>query len=567
MNESTQENAITTSVEFSTDDSGKKKVHRGKLKFGAGTFPTLEIEIPFGNHSLDESQTIICTSDSNTYTLFKCKQIRGTIYPDYVAEGKIDTAVDEIIITLSGFSEWMHQYDRFELESDKIIKNKTTRHFSEEFIYKGNHFIIRSSDHTSVRSVSETESTVKELCELRINQIDGSLTIEIIESLAHEIRNLFSLLMWGPINIYQLHLVSNKKRMKLHSWKFARIEETFKSPREYVISPDLMLDDKLWPKVFKNFFAGESRKRFDAFWKRIVGLLNYKGFWEYQILGYVSLFDAYSQSYRTKRNNRINRAVFEEMKDEIKSVIRRYKDLPTNTNSSLPVFESIIAGVDKIRNTVSMDFSERFNNSMMNPNFIDNRINLMIGLTNNEMSILKEIRDLSAHGRPVLRAGVDLTNELTLMNKLAVLLMYLIHKDFGFSDAQFASYACRSLNTYIRDAHLNEFHRDSIIGKVLSFNVSPEFLALAKQLKSNHLVLRRNGDDLKIDNEATKAVHVKWLLGKHSELRLDEFVKHHESLNEFEKVEYVSYLYLINGSVQEKIYSACIIQQQTEHET
>ena len=124
-------------------------------------------------------------------------------------------------------------------------------------------------------------------------------------------------------------------------------------------------------------------------------MFSYQGAWEYELLGYISLLDAYSSEFSEKKRKKLPRSKYRLIKDDLLNVIKHHgRELDSEYSSVLESFKAAISG---IRNTNLPTFKEKFYALVET---IDPNVYSTIDLSEEQFTHIKKLRDLSAHGQP-----------------------------------------------------------------------------------------------------------------------------------------------------------------------
>lgn len=100
------------------------------------------------------------------------------------------------------------------------------------------------------------------------------------------------------LSIKKTWIVSDdvKHIIPLYFYAPSKSAQPFEHPHECLIYSSQLLNNDDWAKILTSAFNNVNPSISD-FWVRLVSMFSYKGFWEYEILGVVSLLDAYSKNY------------------------------------------------------------------------------------------------------------------------------------------------------------------------------------------------------------------------------------------------------------------------------
>ena len=450
-------------------ESAERELH-AILKIKENKLPLLDFDSFSSEYnylpelSENEKQKIKCRSELKTYTLINCETNGDIIYPRYIVEGDVDDNINGIEISLSGFSTWFDQFTHFKITESEIKKKILDHKFDEIVIINGESYQISSNYCCNIKNVKKRDFIVSEYTTIKLLKLNGCVSAYEAEELSHDIRRLFSLLLALPLSIEYIWLLDRDRgcRKPFYFASAGTTEEPFDSPRESLIYPMMIFNNRMWSRVFNNYFSHSTKKPFQTIWSRLPFLFSHTGAWEYDLLGLVSVLDSYCSFYSDKKGKNLTKAECKALKESLIDIIDQYST-KFDVNYS-GVFASFKNGVNTISNTDIPTFKERFDCLMAG---IDVDISSVINFSSAEFAVIKKIRDAAAHNKPTkTRDGRNISFELKIKDKLLVLLMYLVYRDFGFSSVDFATCLKGTFSKFVRNAEINTMKRDKLTGSV-----------------------------------------------------------------------------------------------------
>jgi hypothetical protein len=374
--------------------------------------------------------------------------------------------------------------------------------------------------------------------------------------LSHDIRQLFSLLTALPLSIEYVWFIDKEEGRGRKSFYFCTISgrKPFEYPHESLIHPSLIFENNSWGKVFNNYF---SQNNFKEIWYRLPSLFSYEGIWDYELLGYVSILDSYCQGYASKKSKKLNKKNYNNLKKRLITIIDDYSAEIGNNYDN--VMESFRSGIECIKNTDLPTFKEQFESMMEDINIGFRKV---INFSLDEFRIIKRIRDLAAHGQKIdTQDDKDISFEYRIMDKLRILLMYLVHRDFGFSAIDFSKFTMRSSNKFIRNAEINIMERDRLSGEVPFYSVDEDSFRSASDTNCFYVGLKyfRYVDTYKFSHSVTNESQ-SWLLPINKEHRnLVEHIKECFIDTDIVDIEFISRAYLIWKDKTIKLSGVCMV--------
>ncbi|UCZ76809.1 hypothetical protein LHK94_07480 [Dickeya zeae] len=469
-------------------------VYHGVLKFGKRSDISFSLNNGFKiNKGIFNSQDVIsCYDGDNRFYLGQCSLYGDKIYAEYIVIGLKDEPKIAAI--------------ELNINSLHCVINGVS--YSGEFCEEGycvpcnvNKFDVSIENHDEVKRVYDRWDVFS-----KINNIDG-YSINVIQR--HIIRldaveyfeipdvdrqvnficSLFSTLTLLRLDISYVWLVSESdgKKRKYPFYFLSDKSEVDKDEKYHWGSSFLnlsMLDSSLWAKIFNGAYSNVDFKRLCP---RFSGMLSYDGYWEFDVLGFVSIFDAYLASKVTEKNNKLPNSLRHKLNEIISNLD------PDLHFESTRDREEYIRIKDKLmifisRNMTLQDRYVRFMNSM------DFSAKKAIGLNSSDFHEIKKIRDDIAHMKPGLdKKHKDFKGVFEIRDKLIISICYFFLKDFNFSEEEFAYSVIRSINSIkINSGFENKWLR-RVINDVFSIQVKNSDIDKIMQNRHWGIILVRAG--------------------------------------------------------------------------
>jgi hypothetical protein len=553
-------------VRLKMNDETTGKEQYGTLRIRKGMFPVLELEdilsVINGDIELiySDKKEIKGKSGIDEYTLTCCDRTGHFIYPRYVIEGENNESIHGVEIYLTGFSSWFSKNIGFIIDDNEIKKDIPKEKFEEKVNIKGSDYWISSNYCCSVKKVEKRDFLVSEYTTIKVLKVNGSLTTLDVEEIAHEIMQLFSLLLGLPLSIeYAWLLVGDKaSRLPFYFCCVGDKEEPFKYAHECLVQSGMLFSHGLWKDILQGYFSPLARKRFNEIWSRLPSLYSYGGAWEYKFLGYVSILDAYCNLHSEKSRNKLKSFDYQSIRDDLLMVIEKHKD---NLGPDCgQIMKSFRVGIKGIKNTDLPTFKEKYIAMMSGA---DEDVKAMINFSEAEFTVIKRIRDCAAHGKPIkTRNEMNMSFEFRVIDKLLVLLMYFVYRDFGFSASDYARALKTTFSSYVRNAEINSFERDKLTGIVPMFLVDNNCFDEAINSKSSHVGIEyfESEGRYEFSERITREIHEGWMHKSNKIHRnMTEHIKNFLKNTSSTSVEYIGQVYLICGERNHELNSVCLV--------
>lgn len=527
----------------------------GLLEFENCDFPELSIKKGRGRFP-KTLEKLVCKTGSKTYTLLDCtvdNAIIGgqSIYPDYVIEGVFDDTFNGVEFILNGLSEWMLLNNSWVANDEEIKKKRCPFKIDEKFKFNGREYFCKTENITQIKTPTTSKTEINEFVRISFITEDHLFDSKEMTEILNRARSLFSLLLWNKLSYKQIWLLKDSQRFRMFSWMF-RLTENFELKRDYVLKSNFIFRNNLWKTIFNNYFNAKA-ERFEKFWNRAIGLIHYDGYFGDEVLNAMAIIDSFSSNV-IPRDKCLDTTTFEILKSTIQSAISEFSR--NNSLQNNPVIESISECIGKLENGIHPNFQKRFDLLLNSSDFVNSDIKDMLNLSSDDMSVLKKIRNKTAHGQDYEKSGTDYTYENQALEKVKILLMYLTYKDFGISDTLFALSIRNSFNQHILNAKLDSYYRDKITDDTPFFDVVETSLAIAKR-HSFYLCASYNIDKKIIDvnEKLTDLVDKEW--HKSSSTHIIDYIKNQDA--SYTSVKFISRAYFICGEEHIPIDGMCIL--------
>ncbi len=299
-----------------------------------------------------------------------------------------------------------------------------------------------------------------------------------------------------------------------------------------------------WQTIVQNFFASELR---DPLWLRLSGMKRYKDFWEYKVLGYVTLWEAYVSS-QTQNLGKKDLAI------PTKAVKRFHEKLDENkfslTNEQVLGVKALAGSVFQSREYTLQEKTEIVI-SQTDPDIVK-----IINLSSAALVRLRKIRDAIAHGDVITIPSGEHPLLSTRIEKLTLLLTYYAFIEFGLKKDDFLACLCSTWTRMVRGASLNQAHLDKVIGAAEFITLTSENLLALKPLANGQAFrcfYRNDQGEVAYSHEDTRTYSV-----KRQSSALEDNPDYNKVFNNYDKkIRYVPNLYFEDG--QDNLHFIAVI--------
>jgi len=369
---------------------------------------------------------VVATGGAYTFTLCDCRVYGGSLYPKFLVYGNLsETRFSRIEIQFSEVSEWFLRWERVEGEVGKQLSwTMRTDQFSADVTEGTRQFKLSSNYDGNHRRVGE-DRIVHECVEFNFEAASNLFSLRDVQEKALDLYTLLSVLIAYPISIVSINIFTRAGIG--HALYFLSVEQR---PRD--LSGDFWLQcflrkevmDGRWSSILENYYRDHERR---DLWRRLVGMWRYEGYWEYKLVGFVSLLDRYVD-LRTKAYPIIKASPGARLKKFKKDL---YKFLGSQNSNQ---FNAISELATDTFGDSAPSFGDRFKNAMSDS---DKEIVAIIGIEHKDFELIKNVRDAVAHGSPPEVTDRDFPGIEIIIGKISLLLTYWAQLDLGISKEQF----------------------------------------------------------------------------------------------------------------------------------
>ncbi|WP_202368417.1 HEPN domain-containing protein [Pseudomonas sp. MWU318] len=482
----------------------------GTLHFGGGVFPHVNLDA-FGQFIRPDGEPHLKakTKGGEKFTLTNCTYQDYTIHSDLIVCGDIASGSSEIIVKYADISDWFmcDQYVKGNLGENlnwttpppQILANIESENYS---------FSLRSEIYSSLTKHRE-ERTIHEHVNFVFTRSDGEFSLSEIKNKPLELSSLLSIFIAYPISISSIWVKgSSGYPVPLYYPTFKKADRDFDENvfwRNALISRSTL--DGCWQSILEKYYNSKFRK---VQWSRLSGMQRHEGFWEYKVLGYVSLLDSYT-SRLTKEDGIKPTNKKAEKIDVLLGALDSIKH-PLTPEQLAEVRSLIESALPKQR---TLSFTEKYNYLIDNT---DTDIIKIINLSNEDFKLIKQVRDIIAHGDAVDLIEYPYERIHSTTQKLTLLLTYHATVDFGIATGDFIQSLYNTINILSYNKGLDLVHLRRTIEPDSFLKVSPSLFDKITSAASFNIYacFAKSPNGVLEYSEKYSRIHKEWLNQKNS---------------------------------------------------
>lgn len=509
----------------------------GRLTFGPGKGTTLKFRLSTlkltERQQIDEVQAV--TEDGQHFTLFNCQFEQLYLSCEFVVSTATTNAFVHAEIEVLDMSPWFFEYQRMSGKPGAQIEwINTPKEVSASLNIDGQDLTIKAYPRTNIAQTKEGH-LIKDSVLFSIDSTTP-LRVDSIRRYTIDLLALLSILLGMPVSIASVALKSDKDQWGYVFFPFyereAETDTREKSGMDYFLKKPIF--ETNWQAIVQNFFASKLR---DPLWLRLSGMKRYNDFWEYKVLGYVTLWEAYVSS----QTQSLGKKSIPIPKKAVKIFHKKIDQ------SKLALSDEQAQGVKNLADSV---FQTREYTLQEKTEIVisqtDNDIVKIIDLSVEAFARLRKLRDEIAHG-DIITIPPDEHPLLSVrVEKLTLLLTYFAFTEFGLTKDDFLACLQRTWNRMVRGSNLNEAHLDKVKGTAEFITLSSENLLALKPLANGQAFrcfYRQTNGDITYSQEDTKTYFAKIqtnTLGNNPDY--NEVFNNHEK-----KIRFIANLYFEDG--------------------
>jgi hypothetical protein len=412
------------------------------------------------------------TEDGHTYTLGACRIHGFSIIATFLVYGSItESRFRQIDVRYSDISEWFLRWELVDgTVGEQLNWTRRSEHFSAAVTDNTQQFTLSSKCVGTHNRVGE-DLIVHKHVEFCFASAIGGFSLEEVREKATGLCALLSLLVAYPVSIVSIDIhTTDGHAQPVYFGTFKHVQRD--NTRDFAIQCLLQkprLDGK-WSVVLNSYY--EDRARRDL-WLRLAGMLRYEGFWDFKLLGYVSLLNRYV-AQRAQTHPVGSSPPPQKIK---KLAVALCKLTPKLDNAAVIAILDI---AKRILVSQGPSFPKQYANAMEHT---DSDVRAVINLTDEDFELIKDVRDRIAHGEPPEVPESGFTRITILINKIALLLTYWTFCDLGLSKTEFLGAMKATHNRLYLGALVDRKSLARATGTATFYNVSAEKFRLLDSRK------------------------------------------------------------------------------------
>lgn len=445
----------------------------GRLVFGPGKGTILQFRLSTlkltERQILDEVHAV--TEDGQHFTLFDCQFEQLFLLCQYIVSTETADAFVFAEVEVLDISPWFFEYQRMQGEPGAKIEWVNTPHeISASLTLDDKNLTVKAYPHTSIDQTDDGH-LIKDSVLFSFESA-AALSISKLRRYTTDLLALLSILLGTPVSLSSIGVKSDNSSLGYAFFPYYKPESDIgkrkKESHDYFLKKPIF--EANWQAIVRNFFPSELR---DPLWLRLSGMKRYTDFWEYKVLGYVTLWEAYVSS-QTQSLGKKTIAI------PTKAAKRFHEKLDKNkltlTNEQVQGVKDLADSVFQTRDYTLQEKTEIVI-SQTDPDIVK-----IISLSSDAFVRLRKIRDQIAHGDVITIPPDEHPLLSTRIERLTLLLTYFAFIEFGLKKDDFLACLRSTLNKMVRGASLNEAHLDRVMGTAEFITVTSENLLALKPL-------------------------------------------------------------------------------------
>ncbi len=467
---------------------GINKLGNAQLKFGDGTAILLIMEMstyvgPSKGGFYD--RLVVNTLNGDSFTLFNCS-FYGVLFitSDFIVVGNIEDNFSCIKIRFLEISDWFFQGRFLSGEyGDTLTWEKTPSQIDVTINSSENNFNLVTESYVSSKTEGDA-FIVTEYVFFVIKSLAQGFSVDDLKNKAIELPTLLSILLGQPLSIINVMVSSNSGGF---AYAYLPVYKVYnKNHRHDGFWIRCLLQKKIldgsWQDIFEKYYSGVCQ---DLTWRKLSGMHRYNGFWEFGLFGYISLLDSY-----VKKCSEINdlKPSDTKLKDtEINNIINSKRlNLTEDQKNNL---STLLKAITKKRDP---SFIDKFKDKLSST---DEDIVKIISFNEGDFKLIKNKRDIIAHGDDICVRSDEYQKIKVVLNKIILIMTYWCLQLLGVHKDVFIKSLSSTHNPMKLVAEVNEKHIERITGYAEFISVSDiEFNELSKIKIKISICMIKDGD-------------------------------------------------------------------------
>ncbi len=285
----------------------KEKKYHGTLSYGGGKQILFNVQDGWWAFrdlvkQGEKIDILECELNGDSVFLCQCEVGFGSVFAEFLSTQEIisSSGISALDIYIDGLSVAM---DNSSWENKIDEKQFVITRPRSNFLVSLEQVTVSDDWASSLKRDSESSRAYLAVDShfIRLSFNNTPISIEDAKSYLMRLLGFFSILLMHPLNISRL------KANFVGKESCAEIYIPFSVHNKLLKNESCLLDLKAlsneqWELAFRNLFGMNFK---DSIWSRFRGMLMYEGYWEYNILGVVSLLDSYLEEKYGIRNKKI----------------------------------------------------------------------------------------------------------------------------------------------------------------------------------------------------------------------------------------------------------------------
>lgn len=475
----------------------KEKKYHGTLSYGGGKQILFNVQDGWWAFrdlvkQGEKIDILECELNGDSVFLCQCEVGFGSVFAEFLSTQEIisSSGISALDIYIDGLSVAM---DNSSWENKIDEKQFVITRPRSNFLVSLEQVTVSDDWASSLKRDSESSRAYLAVDShfIRLSFNNTPISIEDAKSYLMRLLGFFSILLMHPLNISRL------KANFVGKESCAEIYIPFSVHNKLLKNESCLLDLKAlsneqWELAFRNLFGMNFK---DSIWSRFRGMLMYEGYWEYNILGVVSLLDSYLEEKYGIRNKK--------------------SKLISKLNAALLNLKSFL----------SSELQEEFDKEQSNIIVVMNQPSFKVrymkmvdelsdgfikwcGLNERNFLKIKKVRDSVAHSNvSEINNTKDHFVNFTIKNRILILLSYLFFKELGFNETEYYKLMRGTVNKIANNAFLDDYYLRKAIGDCFEIKLNDLALdAFSKMRNITSPVFVFHGGVWSFDEEASSRI-------------------------------------------------------------
>ncbi len=439
----------------------------------------------------------------------------SVIYAETIIEADINNIED---IQIQSVRYYLSNFNRYILDgniSNKFENSEFTRKISmPEFSTKINYKNLEVSIFNKYLFDTEKNDRKFKIDEYPVIEYRTNDKFEFydIVSFSHDLSMIFTYLT--GYECYPMHIwVSDDNSYYRSLYKpVPTIRDiNIVTSHEFIFKFKDLCEKNDFSKIFTNYYSNERFIKFKKLYSRFYYLYSSQNEWEYELLGYLSVFEKSISNIQKYKyiDIEIKKNIIDTVKNSLLTEFKKNRNIDYE-----PIEKSVLNYKEKLtyQKKHFLTFREKYLVWIEN---LDQTLNSIFSFDEREFKIIKKLRDDIAHSNSIDYSDYDISKIFEIIEKMKLILLYLIYTDLGFDLKRIISNLHSTMNPILRKSNIDKVALKRASGRIPFIKINNHDFKYFAEHNLMYLVVEKKTENTDINylinKSFTENVNNSWI--------------------------------------------------------